>query len=167
VIDPASYGISGTAYLYDALHDTGRLLNPRTRFTFDLTEDTGYFVLAPVGPSGIAVLGDKGQFVTAGRKRIPALADDGQADVKIAFAPGEKSRTIFGYSAQPIIVSSVSGTYGGAIWDPSTQIFTVNVHPVAGTAQLRFRPQGTPVRTGGCLLGCTGGAPVPGPGQNQ
>jgi hypothetical protein len=166
-IAPAAYGITGSAYLYDALNDSGRLIDPQAKVTFDLTDDTGYFVLSPVGSSGIAMLGDKDQFVTLGKKRIPALVDDGQTDIKVSFAAGEKSRTIFGYSAHPVDVSMIAGTYGGLLWDASTQIFTVNVHPVAGKAHLRFRPEGTPAKSGGCLLGCAGGTPLPGPTQSQ
>ena len=166
-IDPGVYGMDGSAYLYDLLHDTGRLIDVGAKVIVDLAEDTGYFVLAPVGASGIAMLGDKDQFVTAGKKRIPALTDDGQVDITVTFAAGEKSRTIFGYSAHPVDVSLVAGTYGGLQWESSTQIFTVNVHPVAGKAHLRFRRLGTPARGGGCLLGCGGGTPLPGPTQGQ
>lgn len=170
-IDPASFGITGAAYLYDVLNDSGRLIDARAHFTFELTgseptDATGYFVLAPVGSGGIAVLGDKDQFVTMGKKRIPALQDDGQTSVTVAFAAGEKSRTIFGYSAYRVLATSVTGTHGGMTWDPTTQIFTVNVHPLAGAAHLTLHAVGAPVaRPIGCAVGCLG--PVQGPDLAQ
>ena len=86
----------------------------------------------------------------------------------MSFAFGEKGRILFGYSAHPVAVSTVTGTYGGLTWDAATQIFTVNVHPEAGKAHIRFRALGTPVRTGGCLLvGCTAGRTIPKTTQNQ
>jgi hypothetical protein len=166
-IDPSSFGMSGAAYLYDSLKDSGRLIERRSAVTFDLTDDVGYYVLAPVGPSGIAFLGDKDHFVTLGRKRIPSLLDEGQADVTVSFANGERGRTIFGFSPNPVAVSTIAGTYGGLIWDGSTQIFTLNVHPVAGTAHFRFRALGTPVRVSGCFLACAGIAAVPKPTRGQ
>jgi ubiquinol-cytochrome c reductase iron-sulfur subunit len=45
-------------------------------------DDRGYYIVAPVGPSGIAFLGDAGQFVSLGRKRIASLKDDGAVDRK-------------------------------------------------------------------------------------
>jgi hypothetical protein len=113
------------------------------------------------------MLGDKDNFVSLGKKRIPALLDDGQSDVTVSFASGEKGRTIFGYSAYPVTVSTIAGTYGGMTWDNATQIFTINVHPVAGTAHFRFRTLGTPARAGGCFLGCAGGTAISKPTQDQ
>jgi hypothetical protein len=159
--------MSGAAYLYDPLNDAGRLIDLRSPVTFDLNGDFGYYVLAPVGPSGIAMLGDKGNFVGLGKKRVPALLDDGQSDITVAFATGEKGRTVFGYSAYPVAVTTIAGTYGALTYDASTQIFSVNVHPVNGKAHFRFRALGTPARAGGCVVGCTGGGTASKPTQDQ
>jgi hypothetical protein len=53
---------------------------------------TGFYLLVPVGASGIAFLGDRHQFVTLGKRRIPAVVDAGLVDVEVSFAAGENSR---------------------------------------------------------------------------
>ena len=47
-IDPATFGMGSDAYLYDSLHDTGRLIGRGSSYTFDLNDDSGFYVLAPV-----------------------------------------------------------------------------------------------------------------------
>jgi hypothetical protein len=96
-------------------------------------------VLVPVGRSGIAFLGDKGHFVTLGKKRIPAFSDTGHVDTTVAFAPGEKTRTLFGYSPQPVAATALTGAVTAVAWDSSTQLFRLTVHANAnGTARLRI-----------------------------
>jgi hypothetical protein len=158
-VDPAAFGMGGDTYFYDWLHDTGQFIGRGSAYTFDLSDDTGFYVLAPVQASGIALLGDKDNFVGLGKKRIPKATDDGQVDVTVTFAAGEKGRTIFGYSPLPVDVTAVAGTYGGLMWDPSTQIFTVNVHPVKGTARIRvsqagLRQPASPTKVADCAVGC-------------
>src|SRR5207237_892829 len=138
-IDPKAFGIAGPAYLYDYLHGTGSLIGANSTWTADLSTAPGYFVLMPVGRTGIAFLGDKGHFVTLGKQRIASLGDDGRVDLTVSFAAGEKTRTLFGYSPQPVIVTTPAGSQGGLGWNSSTQLFTVNVHPSsAGIAHVRI-----------------------------
>jgi hypothetical protein len=157
-INPVSYGIAGDAWLYDALHRTGRLIISHSTYTLDLNEGPAYFVLAPVGPSGIAVLGDRNHLVSMGKKRISAYGDTGTANLSVVFAAGESARTIFGYSASPVLASAITGSAGGLTWDPSTQIFTLNVYPVAGKASLSITVAGTSIRPPHCLKRCVAGA---------
>ena len=146
-IDPAVYGISGTAYLYDWLRGSGRLIEAGSTYTLNLANGFGYFVLTPVGPSGIALLGDKGHFVTLARARIPTLSSGARRiDLTVSFAPGETERTLFGYSPFPVAVIPVAGTAGTPVWDPATQLFTVTVAPAGatGAAQVRIRKHYVP-----------------------
>ncbi len=138
-IRPSSYGIAGAAYLYDYVHQTGQLISAGDSVTLNLTSSTGYYVLAPVGTTGIAFLGDNGQFVTMGKKRIPSFSDNGRIDVSVAFAASEKVRTLFGYSPSPVAATALAGSLQSASWDPATQIFTIKVHASkAGSAHVRL-----------------------------
>jgi hypothetical protein len=93
----------------------------------------------PVGRAGIAFLGDKGHFVSLGRKRISDFVDGARLEVEIQFAPGEKNRTVFGYSPKAVAVMSMTGGHSGLSWDPATQMFSVVVHPgKEGTARIRM-----------------------------
>jgi hypothetical protein len=90
--------------------------------------------------SGIALIGDTGQFVTLGKKRVTALADNGVAHVSLAFAAGEQSRTLQGYSPDPPTVTAGTGAAGTPGYDPATGRFTVEVMPGPdGVASLRIR----------------------------
>jgi hypothetical protein len=138
VIDPAAFGIAGPSFLYDDLAGTGVYLDRGQTYTFQLTRSAGYYALVPVGPTGIAFLGDHHQFVTLGRQRVSSVSDNGTVDVTVAFAPGERARTIFGYSPKAVQVTSLSGANRNTQWDPSTGIFTALVLPYKGSAHVQI-----------------------------
>ena len=55
----------------------GQLVDPADVIQKPITGDALYMVLAPVGPSGIAIVGDVDQFVTMGKKRVTGFTDRG------------------------------------------------------------------------------------------
>jgi len=88
-----------------------------------------YDIVVPVGPSGIALLGDTGKFVSLGRQRARALRDDGRAvHVGVSFAASEGQITLSGYAAT---APAVAATYGASTlrYDPRGRLFTVVVRP--------------------------------------
>ena len=128
---PSAMGISGAAYVYNYFTGQGAIVPPGGSFHDTVTSGT-YWVVAPVGRSGIAFLGDAGKFVSLGSKRISALSDDGAVHATVAFAPGEGAVTLHGYSpSDPRAVGS-PGTAGPVSYDPATGIFSVQVAPPAG-----------------------------------
>lgn len=141
VVDPASLGMTGPVYMYEYLSKTGRVIGLNERYTFDLTAPASYFVLVPIGSSGMAFLGDQYQFVTLGKKRIPSLSDDGVVNLTVDFASGEINRTLFGYSTGPVVAAASSGTIHGLTYDPNTQIFTLKASPAKnGLARISIAP---------------------------
>jgi hypothetical protein len=164
-IKPSTYGIAGPAYLFDYLNAAGYPIDAGSARIVNLTTGVGYFVLAPVGATGVAFLGDKGHFVTLGKKRIPALTDSGQIDVTVSFAAGEHMRTLFGYSPMPVSVSATVGDASALVWDSTTQLFTVNVHASGkGVAHVLITQASTPASASDCNVSCgTGPAPRPVP----
>ncbi|MFJ8603136.1 hypothetical protein ACIREM_31385 [Streptomyces shenzhenensis] len=69
-----------------------------------------YWVVAPVGASGIAFLGDAGKFVSHGDKRIAHLRDDGKVHATVAFAAGEGPVTLHGYAPRkPAVTATATG----------------------------------------------------------
>jgi hypothetical protein len=138
-VTPAAYGINGAAWLYRDSAGTGQLIQPNASVTIDVTTTAELFVLMPVGRAGIAFLGDKGHFVSLGRKRISDFIDGPRLEVEIQFTSGEKDRTLFGYSPKAVAVMSIAGGHSGLTWDPVTQMFSVVVHPgKEGTARIRM-----------------------------
>ena len=93
-----------------------------------------YLVLAPVGPSGIAIVGDTDQFVTMGKKRVARYTDQGAAHVRVTFAAGETSRAITGYSPVAPHVHAIEGSIGPVHFDDTSP-------PVPGAGDGRDRWQ--------------------------
>lgn len=127
-ISPADFG-AATVYAYDYFAGKGQLLEASDVLQQAIEGDALYLVLAPVGPSGIAVLGDLDQFVPLGKKRVPALTDDGRVRLTVAFAPGETSRVITGYSPSQPTVTSAAGSVGPVSWSAATRLFHVAAMP--------------------------------------
>jgi hypothetical protein len=128
-------GISRSAYVYNFVKDTGRLAGASDVISEPVVDGRLYYVIAPVGPSGIAVLGDRGNFVSMGKKRIPAITDDGTVHLSVAFAGGETVRTIHGYAPRQPVVAAVNGSTGPVAYNTSSQRFSFDILPgVDGTA---------------------------------
>jgi len=124
---PKDLGINGMVYVYDYFAGTGQLVDPSDVIQKQISGDALYLVLAPVGRSGVAILGDTGQFVTMGKKRVAAYTDQGAARVTVTFAAGETSLAITGYSPVAPVVQAIEGSIGPVTYDQSTQLFRVPV----------------------------------------
>lgn len=139
-VRPSDFGASGSVYLYDYFAGTGRLVHAGDAVNAAVSGDALYWIAAPVGPSGMAVLGDLDQFVSMGKKRVTAVTDDGRVRLTVAFAGGEAARTIQGYAPVPPLAQAVEGAVAGMSWDKATQRFSVALTPAAsGTATVELR----------------------------
>lgn len=128
---PSALGISGAAYVYNYFTGQGSVVPPGGSFQATVTSGS-YWVVAPVGRSGIAFLGDAGKFVSLGSKRISALSDDGAVHATVTFARGEGAVTLHGYSPSAPRVTAAPGSAGPVSYDPATGMFSVQVTPGAG-----------------------------------
>ena len=144
---PASLGVTAPAYVYDYFLKAGTILQPGVPFTATVNYNGSYYVVAPIGPSGIAFLGDSNKFVSAGKKRIEQLSDDGAVHVVVRFAPGEKSIALHFYSPSEPVVQSAEGRSGRPVPE-GTHRYAVQVVPgPSGTASLELRAgKNLPVR---------------------
>jgi hypothetical protein len=125
---PSALGVTGSAYVYDYFAGTGTLVQAGGDYQQTVTSGS-YWVVAPVGPSGIAFLGDAGKFVSLGKKRITSVSDHGTVQAAVAFAPGEDTVTLQGYSPTSPGVEASPGAAGPVTYDPATGIFSVQVSP--------------------------------------
>ncbi|HXR48328.1 MAG TPA: hypothetical protein VN784_12905 [Candidatus Limnocylindrales bacterium] len=132
---PAELGLSGPVYVYDYFSGAGKLLNEGSDFTAPLGRDASvFYVVAPVGQSGIAFLGDKNKFVGTGKQRIVSLHDEsGKLTVGVVYAQNEKSVVLHGYAAAEPKVTVISGLDAAVRYDPASHYFTVEVKPDANT----------------------------------
>jgi len=124
--DLSEVGVTGRAYVYDYYAGTGKLVGAGDSVHATVGNGT-YWVIAPVGVSGIAFLGDAGKFVSHGDKRIPHVSDDGSVHATVAFAAGEGPVTLHGYTPHKPTVTATTGSVGAVTYNTSTKLFTVSV----------------------------------------
>jgi hypothetical protein len=139
VFSPGSLGVTGPAYVYDYFQNTGMVIQPEAPFGAIVDYDGSFYLVAPVGPSGIAFLGDCGKFVSCGKKRIEQISDNGTLRVSVRFAPGEQFVALHFYSATEPLVSAESGAVG-RLQNHGANLHRVVVHPDSnGAASITFR----------------------------
>ena len=137
----AELGLRGTVFVFNYLADRGTVVRGET-FHDNLSQGYAYYIVVPIGKSGVAFLGDAGQFVSLGKRRISRLADNGVLNVTVQFASGEDSRTLLGYSPSLPVVKAVDGRVARPTYDASTHMFRVAVSPgVDGLAKILIRRQ--------------------------
>jgi uncharacterized protein (AIM24 family) len=91
---------------------------------------SAFYVVAPVGESGIAFLGDSEKFVGTGRQRIALLHDEpGKLTVNVVFAEKETAVTLHGFAAAAPKLQVESGQAGTVRYDAATGHFSVEIKP--------------------------------------
>jgi hypothetical protein len=136
---PLDAGVSQPVYAYDYFGGTGQPVDAADWIDGQISGDAMYLVLAPIGPSGMAVLGDTDHFVTMGKKRVTAFEDDGKILVKVSFAAGETSRVITGFSPWQPAAHARDGTVAKITYDAKARQFRITVTPGAdGAASIRI-----------------------------
>ena len=129
---PASLGFTGSAYVYNYFTKVGTLIGAGGNFTDTVGLNGSYYVVAPVGASGIALLGETGKFVSLGKQRIAQLQDNGSVLVTVSYAANESSVTLTGYAPTTPTAVATSGSVGAVSFDPVTHLFSVAVTPGPG-----------------------------------
>jgi hypothetical protein len=122
-------GLNGAGYIHDCNSGEGRRVKSGEDFSAPLTENaSAFYVVAPVGKSGIAFLGDSGKFVGTGKQRIASLHDEpGKLTAVVVFAENEKAVTLHGYADAEPKVTILSGVDDPVRYDAKTHHFTVEV----------------------------------------
>ena len=136
---PHSLGVAAPAYVLDYFHKTGFLVEPGQSFNGSVDYNGSYFVVAPVGTSGIAFLGDAGKFVSCGKKRIEQISDDGVLRVFIRFAAGERRVALRLYSPFQPVAAAETGRMGPLIPGKAGTYRVVVSPDASGQAIVNFR----------------------------
>jgi len=126
---PGELGLSGPAYVYDYFSGIAQPLDTRANFSAPLQRSAAaFYIVAPVGKSGIAFLGDKNKFVGTGKQRIESLRDEaGKLTVGVVLAANEPSVVLHGYSTSAPKATVLAGEDDDVQYDPVTHHFTVVV----------------------------------------
>ena len=128
---PTELGLSGKVCVLDARSGNAVFQSARKRIELYFKPGgTAYYMITPVGRSGLAFFGDAGKYVSNGRQRIAALEDaKGRLTVTTTFAAGEKSVRLFGYAKTKPKVTARSGSVGTVSFDRKTRRFSVEAMP--------------------------------------
>ncbi len=152
--EPWSFGLNGKTYVYNYFNKTGRVVDQHNAFKDVMTASEAYYIAAPIGPSGIAMLGDEGKFVSLGKKRINSLIDDGTVQAAVSFAKNEDSVTLHGYAPAAPSVAASKGSVGVLTYDRSTKRFRFSVSPDSNaTAAIKIIPAPSSVIAAAGLTG--------------
>jgi hypothetical protein len=128
-LSPSALGMTQPAYIYNYFTKAGKIVQPQDTFSDTIANGIAYYIVMPVGPSGMAFLGDTGHYVSLGKKRISALTDNGTIAASIAFASAESARSVFGYSPSKPVITAIHGSVGTVSYTNSTGLFYVSVMP--------------------------------------
>ena len=144
---PMDLGITTDAWVYEPAAAKGKLIPGNGTFTADFADPSykkawSYFVVAPVGASGIVLLGDTGKTASAGKQRLPKIEDTADGlTATVSFAATEKSVTLHGFAPSKPVVTAAVGSIEPVTFDENTHEFSVTVAPAATTnpiAVVRF-----------------------------
>jgi hypothetical protein len=126
---PADLDFSKPVYVYNYFSGAGQCVQPGQTFSAALSpKASAYYIVAAIGKSGMAFLGDEGKFVSNGKQRIASLKDEaGALAADVLFAPTEKSVVLHGYSAVAPTVSVESGEAGPVQFDAVTGQFAIEI----------------------------------------
>lgn len=124
---PNGLGVSGESYVYNYFTGSGKLVPAGGSFTDTVGTNGSYYVVVPVGQSGIAFLGDTAQFASLGLKRIQHLSDTGTVNTTISYATSEHTVTVKGYAPSAPTATASDGSVGAVSYNSSTHLFTLTV----------------------------------------
>ncbi len=130
---PQSLGIGGAAYVYDYFGKKGSAVEAAAPFADTVDYNGSYYIVAPIGASGMALIGDAGRFVSCGKKRIASKSDDGTLHVSVSFAAGEANVVLTFYSPVKPLVEGVEGR-ANRLFDLGFGLYRVTVSPGAGNS---------------------------------
>jgi len=109
-------------YVYDYFAGTGRAIPAGSLFEDAVAADGSYYVVAPIGLSGMAFLGDLENFASVGKNRVASVRDDGSIDAVIRFAPSEGSRMLTVFSPHEPHVTVRGGSLRSALYDTRDKV---------------------------------------------
>jgi hypothetical protein len=127
-IVPQDLGFTGDVYVYDYFGKAGWRQHATQAIAKTVDSQGSYFVISPVGASGMAFLGDLSKFVSASQQRVPSLSDDGMITATLEFIPGE-TVPISIFAASMPVISADGATVTAPVLDSGTGLYQVMVSP--------------------------------------
>jgi hypothetical protein len=122
-ISPAALGYGTPVFAYNYFSRRGVYLQPEQAVTFAVPDEGVYWIVVPVGRSGVGFLGDAGKFVPDGKARVAALQNAKALVARILFARGEKRLRLIGFALASPKVRAKNGVVDHVIYDRKSRLF--------------------------------------------
>jgi hypothetical protein len=138
-IAPGTFGIGSSAYAYDVTRKQGVLVPAGQSYHASLGgSQYGLVIIAPIGPSGIAFLGDEDKIASTGKQRIADIRESAtDLTVTVLTAPGEAAVKLHGYADAAPVCQLAGGKAAPVAYDAVTKHFTVDMpSPADGGKQI-------------------------------
>jgi hypothetical protein len=137
---PQDFGLTGSVYVYDYFGKTG-WPQPAGQAVARVVDSQGsYFVIAPIGPSAMAFLGDLSRFVPASQQRVLSLSDNGTITGTLQLKPPE-TVPISIFAASTPVVSADGATVSAPTFDSTTGLYQVLItSSVSEEVTIRIAP---------------------------
>lgn len=127
-INPQALGIISPAFAYDVIGKRGTSLAAGQPYTGVLEGQYSFVIIAPIGPSGIAFLGDADKITSTGKQRIADIRESAESlKVTLLTAPGESAVTLHGFAESAPTCQLADGKILPVQYDVATKHFTVTV----------------------------------------
>jgi hypothetical protein len=134
LLSPAALGYSDPVYAYDYFNREGGYLQPSETMTLVAPDSGAYWIVVPVGASGVGFLGDAGKFVSNGHNRIAHIADRGTLVARVTFAKGERRLRLHGFSLARPEVRAARAAIEHLFYDSKTGLFHFDLVAKPGTS---------------------------------
>jgi hypothetical protein len=96
--------------------------------------DGAYWIVVPVGPSGVGFLGDAGKFVSNGRNRVDRMRDTGELTARIVLSAGKSRLRLQGFSRARPEIRAARARVENLIYDSRTGLFQFDLLAKSGTS---------------------------------
>jgi hypothetical protein len=133
-VSPAALGYGGPVYAYNAFDGHGRYLQPSGTLEFLAPANGAYWIVVPVGPSGVGFLGDAGRFVSNGSNRVDRMRDTGELTARVVFSAGESRLRLHGFSRARPDVRAMGASVQELDYDSRTGLFHFDLLAKPGTS---------------------------------
>ena len=130
---PAKLGVKGASFVRDVFGGGFTQVADSAEFTGKLGPGgSSYYIVAPLGTSGIALLGDQGKFVSIGKQRIASVKDEpGRLTVEVILTEGDEPVVLHGCvdADEAPRMTAQNGVIGETTFDKAAKRFTVSISP--------------------------------------
>jgi hypothetical protein len=135
---PAELGYRGPVYAYNAFEGSGRYLQqPHEPVTFTVPDQGAYWIVVPVGASGVGFLGDEGKFISNGSKRIARIRDNNKMlTIRVIFADAESRLRLHGFSVARPQVRASGAAVRRLAYDVGTRLFDFDLISRTGASPI-------------------------------